>query len=171
MPSKELKRPVPGPRLGALLSRPYIRIQERFYAELARGGYPDVTPSHSAVFRNLTPEGRRISDLAGEAGITKQSMGYLVDTLARRGYVELRADAADGRAKLVFATARGDAAVRHLSRQSRALERRLRKACGDAWVDDLRMKLEHLDAFLEDTVAGDALGRNHRVRRGSGRAG
>ncbi|MCC5804755.1 MAG: MarR family transcriptional regulator [Opitutales bacterium] len=152
MPTHKKKYPAPAIRLGTLLRRPYRRIRERFYEELARGGHPHITPAHSAVFRNVAPGGSRISDLAAEAGITKQSMGYLVDVLARRGYVELRPDPADGRAKLVFATKQGVTAVRHLSRQSRALEQRLRKAYGDAWVNDLRAKLERLDAFLEDTL-------------------
>lgn len=159
MPSKKKTEPTRDFRLGTLLRRPYRRIQERFYAELARRGHPQITPSHSAVFRNLAPGGSRISDLAAEAGITKQSMGYLVDALARREYVELRTDPTDGRAKLVFATARGESVVAQLTRQSRGLERRLRKACGDAWVDDLRAKLERLDALLEKEEGRSPRGR------------
>jgi DNA-binding MarR family transcriptional regulator len=52
-------------------------------------------------------DGRRLSDLASVAGMTKQAMGQFVNDLAAQGYVEIINDPSDGRAKLVKLTGRG----------------------------------------------------------------
>ncbi|MGZ4618392.1 MAG: MarR family winged helix-turn-helix transcriptional regulator, partial [Frankiaceae bacterium] len=49
--------------------------------------------------------------LAEQAGITKQSAGFLVDQLERAGYVERVPDPADGRARLVRVAERGARSV------------------------------------------------------------
>jgi len=137
--------------LGALLRDPYRLIQRRLYAQLAESGFGDVTPAHSAVFRNLTADGSRISDLAKRAGMTKQSMGYLVETLTRLGYLELRPDPSDGRAKNVFLTPRGEQLVSTLRRLSLRLETQLRRQIGDAPIESLRLLLQQ----LTDTLGSD----------------
>jgi hypothetical protein len=35
------------------------------------------------VFQRIAPDGSRLTDLAAQAGITKQSAGFLVDQLER----------------------------------------------------------------------------------------
>src|SRR3712207_5727763 len=74
---------------------------------LKEAGYGDVRPAHYAVFRYLKGEGSRVTELAEAAGMTKQSMGELVDHLERRGYVERRPDPRDRRAKIVVSTEKG----------------------------------------------------------------
>ncbi|MFI5503657.1 MarR family winged helix-turn-helix transcriptional regulator [Nocardia asteroides] len=71
----------------------------------------DLRTAHYAVFRYLAPEGTRVTALAEAAGMTQQSMGELVAHLERRGYVERCPDPADGRARLIVATAAGRVAV------------------------------------------------------------
>jgi DNA-binding MarR family transcriptional regulator len=51
--------------------------------------------------------GRRLSDLASIADMTKQAMGEFVADLAAGGYVRLSTDPSDRRAKLVSLTAKG----------------------------------------------------------------
>jgi len=139
----------PGATIGALLKAPYRRIQKRSYGRLAECGHSRITPAHSSVFRNILPGGSRISDMATEAGITKQSMGYLVDSLVQLGYVALRADPEDGRAKLVVLTGQGECVTEELRGMSRELEEKLNGELGPEWLDDLRQKLQELDRFLE----------------------
>jgi hypothetical protein len=55
---------------------------------MVAAGFEDVRPAHYAVLRHLRPEGSRVTELAEEARMTKQSMGELVVYLERRGYVE-----------------------------------------------------------------------------------
>ena len=96
------------PNMSHLLWVPYRAYLERLHERLARAGYPDIRPTHGGnVFRHLRAEGSRLTELAERAQLTKQSMGYLVDYLAERGYLERLPDPLDSRAKLIRLTARG----------------------------------------------------------------
>jgi hypothetical protein len=66
---------------------------------LAAAGFNDIRQAHCTVFQYMPPCGIRLRTLAGAALMTKQSMGYLVDELEGRGYVERAADPADRRAR------------------------------------------------------------------------
>ncbi|MFN3592410.1 MAG: hypothetical protein ACK4TG_09500, partial [Thermaurantiacus sp.] len=65
------------------------RLRAEVYGGMANKGFPDVRPAHSAVLRNLPPEGARIVELAEDAGMTKQSMAYLVSGLEAQGLVQI----------------------------------------------------------------------------------
>jgi DNA-binding MarR family transcriptional regulator len=97
--------------VGVLLFVPYRAMEERVFERLAAAGFDDFTPAQARVFARIAPEGSRLTDLAAQAGITKQSAGFLVDQLERAGYVERVADAADGRARLVRMAERGARSV------------------------------------------------------------
>jgi DNA-binding MarR family transcriptional regulator len=92
---------------GLLLYLPYRAMETRVFEELAAAGFDDITPSQARVFQRIAPEGSRLSDLARQAGITKQSAGFLIDQLERLGYVHRVPDPADGRARLVRIAERG----------------------------------------------------------------
>jgi DNA-binding MarR family transcriptional regulator len=93
--------------IGALLRIPREAAIRWTLAGLAAAGFEDVRPAHFTVFQHMPPEGIRLTALAEAALLTKQSMGYLVDELEARGYVERAPDPADRRAKVVRLTARG----------------------------------------------------------------
>ncbi|HEV2590792.1 MAG TPA: MarR family transcriptional regulator, partial [Gaiellaceae bacterium] len=95
------------PNIGVLLRAPYQAVVERVSAGLAEAGFDDLRPAHTAVFQHIAADGSRLTDLAQSAQITKQSMGYLVDYLEQRGYLERRSDPTDRRASLVCLTERG----------------------------------------------------------------
>jgi DNA-binding MarR family transcriptional regulator len=56
--------------------------------------------------------GSRLTDLAEQAQVTKQTAGFLVDQLVRQGYVDRVPDPQDGRARLVRISRRGQRAAR-----------------------------------------------------------
>jgi DNA-binding MarR family transcriptional regulator len=93
--------------VGLLLFVPYRAMETRVFEGLAAAGFDDVTPAQARVFQRIAPEGSRLTDLAAQAGITKQSAGFLVDQLEHAGYVERVPDPADGRARLVRVAERG----------------------------------------------------------------
>jgi DNA-binding MarR family transcriptional regulator len=95
------------PNVGLLLHLPYRAMETRVFDGLAAAGFDDVTRAQSRVFQRIAPGGSRITDLAEQAGVTKQTAGFLVDQLERAGYVERVPDPSDGRARLVRITARG----------------------------------------------------------------
>jgi DNA-binding MarR family transcriptional regulator len=97
--------------LGLLLYIPYRAMEARVFAGLAEAGYDDFTPAQARVFQRIAPGGSRLTDLAEQAQITKQSAGFLVDQLEGAGYVERAPDPTDARARLVRIAPRGAAAV------------------------------------------------------------
>ncbi|MCW0213963.1 MAG: MarR family transcriptional regulator [Pseudonocardia sp.] len=97
--------------LGVLLFLPYRAMESRVFAGLAAAGFDDFTPAQARVFQRIAPGGSRLTDLAEQAGTSKQAVGFLVDQLERSGYVERAADPADGRARLIRIAPRGERAV------------------------------------------------------------
>src|SRR6476620_9130241 len=81
---------------------------EDFREELERTEFADIRPTHGCVFRFVGGSGLRLTLLAEMAGMTKQSVGEVVDDLAARGYVKRIADPEDKRAKLICLTERGE---------------------------------------------------------------
>lgn len=97
--------------VGLLLYIPYRAMEARVFAAMAEAGFGDFTPAQARVFQRIAPEGSRLTDLADQAQITKQSAGFLVDQLERAGYVERVPDPTDARARLVRVAARGAKAI------------------------------------------------------------
>ncbi|WP_116451665.1 MarR family winged helix-turn-helix transcriptional regulator [Blastococcus litoris] len=97
--------------VGLLLFLPYRAMEARVFTGLAEAGFDDVTPAQARVFQRISPHGSRLTDLAAQAGVTKQTAGFLVDQLERAGYVDRVPDPADGRARLVRVAERGARSV------------------------------------------------------------
>lgn len=93
--------------IGALVNIPATLLMRRVYEGLIVAGFHELRPAHTPVFQLLAPQGSRVTELAEQAGMTKQSMAYLIDYLEEHGYVERVPDPTDGRAQLVCRTARG----------------------------------------------------------------
>lgn len=142
-----------GRTLGALLRRPYEAMADWLYGELARRGYPEVRVAHSAVLRNISPAGSRVTELAARAGMAKQSMAYLVEQLESAGYVSVEPDTGDRRAKRVRLTARGEALVREALRLSARYERRLSDLVGEERFGQMRATLETIYDRLDSDEA------------------
>ncbi len=83
------------------------RMVEELTRRLEADGYAGVQPAYHALFENIDVEGTRLTELAARADMTHQSMGELVGTLERRGWVERRPDPTDRRARLVCLTPEG----------------------------------------------------------------
>ena len=96
---------------GLLLYIPYRAMEGRVFEALAAAGYDDFTPAQARVLQRIAPGGSRLTDLAEQAAITKQSAGFLVDQLQRAGYVERVPDPDDARARLVRVAERGRQAM------------------------------------------------------------
>ena len=96
--------------LGLLLFIPYRAMEAHVFDTLAAAGY-EVTPAQGRIFQRIAPGGSRITDLAEQARVTKQTAGFLVDQLERAGYVRRVPDPRDARARLVQIADRGAAAL------------------------------------------------------------
>jgi DNA-binding MarR family transcriptional regulator len=150
MSSADAAAPLPGsagaerPNVGILVRVPYQAVVERVSAGLAAAGFDDLRPAHTAVFQHIRAEGSRLTELAERAQITKQSMGYLVDHLEERGYLERRPDPSDRRAALICLTERGWDQVRAALAIIAELEDTWRRALGPKRMEQLRELLTEL---------------------------
>jgi DNA-binding MarR family transcriptional regulator len=117
-----------------------------FRRDLIEAGYGDIRPTHGCVFRFVQDDGMRLTELATLAGMTKQSIGEIVDDLALRGYVERIPDPADRRAKLIRLTEKGEKAQAIGLELFANLEQRLAERYGPDRVADLRALLEEIAA-------------------------
>lgn len=82
-------------------------FERRIWRALESRGYPDIRPSHSAVFANLGLGAVRVTELAERAQVTQQAMGKMLKELERMGYVARDVDSGDKRAKEIRLTDRG----------------------------------------------------------------
>jgi DNA-binding MarR family transcriptional regulator len=99
------------PNTGLLLYIPYRCLENRVIDALTRAGYTDITTAQMKIAQRIGPEGTRLTDLAEQAQVTKQTAGFLVDQLEKAGWVERVPDPADKRARLVRFAARGREAL------------------------------------------------------------
>jgi DNA-binding MarR family transcriptional regulator len=119
---------------------------DELIARLHAAGYTDMTAAQHVVFENLDPDGTRLTTLAQRAGMTRQAMTELVNALRRNGYLELRPDPTDGRARLVHLTSRGKAAVRVAISEIAAIEARWQETATRAGLTvNLRQFLADLE--------------------------
>lgn len=93
--------------LGVSLFIPYRYTEDRIFRALQDAGFDDWTLAQCRVFQRIDPDGSRLTDLAEQAQVSKQSAGVLVDQLERMGYVRRVPDPTDGRARLIVIEERG----------------------------------------------------------------
>jgi DNA-binding MarR family transcriptional regulator len=96
----------PEQNTGLLLFYPYRAMETRVLAVLAEAGH-EVTLAQARLLQRVARDGSRLTDLAAQAQVTKQTAGFLVDQLQARGYVERVPDPRDGRARLIRPARRG----------------------------------------------------------------
>ena len=135
--------------IGALLNESFRGFVDELFARLAAAGFDDLRPAHSPVFQHLERGGTRIGVLAERAQMTNQSMGYLVDALESRGYVERRPDPNDRRAALVVITDRGRAQIATARREIAEIEREWEERIGSKRMAALLDALDALAGSLD----------------------
>jgi DNA-binding MarR family transcriptional regulator len=130
--------------IGLLLFIPYRELENRVLRALAAAGYGDVTLAQARIFQRIGPDGSRLTDLAEQAQVTKQTAGFLVDQLERAGYVERTPDPTDARARLVRIAGRGAEAVPIAAAVVAEVEKEWTDHLGERHMADLRAALTRL---------------------------
>lgn len=118
------------PLIGALLRMPVDAVRARMLADLHAAGFTDLVPAHFAVLRYPGPQGKRPSQLAAEAGVSRQAMAYLLSELEGLGYLTRVVDDGDARARIIELTQRGERLRRAVRASVRALEHDLKRQLG-----------------------------------------
>ncbi len=110
-------------------------------AALTAAGVTDVTLAQSRLLQRLSPAGTRLTELADQARVTKQTAGALIDQLERSGYVVRRPDPSDARARLVTLSEKGADLCRVAAEEVARVERQWREHLGARPFDALRAAL------------------------------
>jgi DNA-binding MarR family transcriptional regulator len=133
-------------------------LYTEFRQELVETGYGDIRPTHGCVFRFIREEPLRLTELATLAGMTKQSIGEVIDNLVALGYVKRVPDPQDRRAKLICLTDRGEEAQKIGLGLFTKVERRWAERYGPERFAQLRELLEEI-AITESPGAVPELSR------------
>ncbi|HEX8779675.1 MAG TPA: MarR family transcriptional regulator, partial [Nocardioides sp.] len=133
---------------GTLLFVAGRAMESRVLEAVAAAGFEDLTLAQARTLARVGERGTRLTELAAQAQITKQSAQHLVDQLERAGYVERAPDPSDGRARLVVLSRRARAAQEVARRTEREVEDEWRAHLGDRpW----RELVGHLSRLREVT--------------------
>lgn len=135
--------------VGLLLFVPYRAMETRVLDALVAAGFDDLTMAQVRVMARLAPGGSRLTELADQARVTKQTAGFLVDQLEGHGYAQRVPDPTDGRARLVRLAGRGEAAAEVAAATVAQVEAEWTAHLGAARMRALRAALEQLRAITD----------------------
>jgi DNA-binding MarR family transcriptional regulator len=136
------------PLIGALLRMPVDVVRRRMLEALHERGFTDIVPAHLVLLSWPGPQGRRPSEIAAQAQMTKQAANYLLGQLELLGYVERRPDAEDHRSRRVHLTRRGRELAESMRGTVSEIETEWRALLGDDDFDRLRTLLTRLNDGL-----------------------
>jgi DNA-binding MarR family transcriptional regulator len=134
--------------IGRLLVEASRAYRRGAMAEISRRGHPALTLAHAAILPFIDPGGVRLSELAEQTGMTKQSAAQLVQQLISAGYLRKTEDPTDGRAQLITFTEEGMRFVRDAHEIRLLLEEKMEQAIGRAELNALRDQLRRLPEHL-----------------------
>ncbi|WP_433021340.1 MarR family winged helix-turn-helix transcriptional regulator [Kribbella sp. CA-294648] len=96
--------------LATLMFIAYRAMDDQVIRALREAGY-QVTVAQARIAQRIAPGGSRLTELAEQAQVTKQTASLLVAALEVEGLVERVPDPADGRARLIRFTPKGRSAA------------------------------------------------------------
>jgi DNA-binding MarR family transcriptional regulator len=138
---------------GVLLFIPYRHMETRILHAIWDAGYDDVTLAQARVFQRIAPGGSRLTDLAEQAQMTKQSVAGLVDELERMRYVRRVADPDDRRARLIQIDKRGRQAAKAAQVAHDKIQAEWRSHLGTRRFTQLRETLDDLREITDPFAA------------------
>jgi DNA-binding MarR family transcriptional regulator len=138
-----------------LLLRTSRIVNRHVVEQLQLRGYSELRSTHTTLLSNIDLAGSTATVAAERAGITKQAMGRLAAELEATGYIRVREDLNDARARLLEFTPIGKKLMMDSFEVMEELERQYAEALGR---DQLNAVLEGLAAFVlcmeKDKCAG-----------------
>jgi DNA-binding MarR family transcriptional regulator len=129
---------------GISIALAYAAFVEELREDLSRAGYDDLHASFGYVARALDRAPMTLRELADHLGVTSQGALKIVDEMEAGGYLERAPDPADGRAKRLALTERGNAALAQARGFHRRFERNLGRRLGKTALAETRRVLEEM---------------------------
>lgn len=100
---------------GYLLLQTSQQFEDRFTEALLGSGISGIGLPQLKLLQHLGADGLSQARLADRSGLSKQGVNKSIGELIRKGYVELRPDQRDGRARRVCLTPAGTALMRRVA--------------------------------------------------------
>ncbi|MCV2447591.1 MarR family winged helix-turn-helix transcriptional regulator [Paracoccus sp. DMF] len=143
--------PIPDPRarFGMRFSLLARRWRRAIDSRLAAAGLTDATWV-PLVHLHETGGGITQKALAQRVGVDGSSLVRVLDILCRQNLVERRADASDGRARLIHLTETGQACVAEILRELSAAEAPLLAGLGDAELAAMLDGFDRIERQMQD---------------------
>jgi DNA-binding MarR family transcriptional regulator len=141
------------PYVGAMLRVIWLWVRDQLYAGVVAAGYDDLNAAHVGLWRYPGLDGLRPSQLADQAGVTKQSVNDLLGHLERHGYLERVPDSADGRARVIRLTSKGRRLQQTIHAEAQAAQLRIAEILGPRRFAQLHSSLELLAEASKDDEA------------------
>lgn len=129
--------------LATLMLIAYRAMDARVVRAMQEAGY-DVTVAQARIAQRIADGGSRLTDLAEQAQVTKQTASMLVAGLESQGMVERVPDPSDGRARLIRFTGRGREAASRAAEVVRGVEEEWESHLGPERAAQLRSALTAL---------------------------
>ena len=125
------------------------RLQQHFRTELfgapgRHDQFPDLRFPHMQIWGNVGIDGVRLTVLAERANLSLAACSELVNELQETGYLERRPDPTDGRAKLIYPTAKGRHLLDEAGRVVAEIESHWRALCPPGEFDQACRTLDQL---------------------------
>jgi DNA-binding MarR family transcriptional regulator len=139
----------PEVNFGVLLFIPYRHMETRILQAIKDAGFDDITLAQARIFQRVAPGGSRLTDLAEQAQMTKQSAAGLVDELERMRYVRRVPAPDDRRARLIRVDRRGHQAAKVAQAAHDEIQAEWRAHLGARRFGELRDTLERLRAITD----------------------
>nr|WP_174347211.1 MarR family transcriptional regulator [Gordonia rhizosphera] len=118
--------------------------ENRILEAVRSAGFDEITLAQARVAARIGPDGTRLTDLAEQAQVAKQTATHLVDRLERAGYVERVVDPTDGRGRLVRIAARGEEAIAIARLEEARIDEEWTRHLGVRGMRELRQLLTKL---------------------------
>ena len=134
---------------GLLLYIPYRWLENHVINALTEAGFTDITTAQMKIVQRIGPNGTRLTNLAAQAQVTKQTAGFLVNQLEKAGWVERVPDPADKRARLVRITPKGEEAIPVATAAVAEVEAKWTAHLGEQRMKTLRQILTDLQTITD----------------------
>ncbi len=126
------------------------RLMRHLSSTFAREDWNGLRQSHFRLMSSIPVAGITITDLADRLGMTKQASGQFVTTLAADGYLDVRADPDDRRARLVFLTTQGVRTLKAVNARIARIEREWARVVGADRYAEFREVLAELVDHVQE---------------------
>lgn len=124
-------------------------VETRVIEAVQAAGYSDLTVAQGRIAARIGPHGTRLSELAEQAQVAKQTATALVDRLEAAGYVERVVDPSDARARLVRISRKGRKVVAIARRVEAEIDAEWTRHLGSRRMAQLKATLAELRPLVD----------------------